>query len=268
MSKILCAGGSDCVSWQHPPVGPVSPGAGNQRLREHHRRPDSTTTIALAPHEVLYRAGDPAQAVFTIRSGLLKLVQVSAGRAPAHRSACSGRPPMSPGLESLLGQPYQHDAIVLQQSEVCRISAGSDPAAGAGIIPSCARNLIGALAGARWTRRNAWLTQLATAAPGRAMARLLQSAWPAAEEDGSCELFGREDMGSMLGITTETASTHHRRIQAAAGRCRKFPQRSLNVITPRFTRLPPMRIVNDGAFPFATSIALSRLLPKVGAVNS
>lgn len=68
------------------------------------------------------------------------------------------------------------------------------------------------------------------------MARLLQRL-ASGREDGACELFGREDMGSMLGITTETAS----RIVAEFKRSGKFPAafRS-NAIPPHSTRLPPI----------------------------
>ncbi len=162
---------------------------------------DSIDDIALASHEVLYRAGDPARAVFTIRSGLLKLVQyLPDGRQRIVRLL---RATDVTGLESLLGQPYQHDAIVLQQAEVCRIPLE--------VIqrldrdnPKLRRELM-----VRWQRAldeaDAWLTQLATGSARARMARLLQRL-VGGREDGACELFGREDMGSMLGITTETAS--------------------------------------------------------------
>lgn len=157
--------------------------------------------IALAPHEVLYRAGDPAQAVFTIRSGLLKLVQyLPDGRQRIVRLL---RATDVTGLEALLGQTYQHDAIVLQPSEVCRIPLE--------VIqrldqdnPKLRKELM-----VRWQRAldeaDAWLTQLATGSARARMARLLQRL-ASGREDNAFELFGREDIGSMLGITTETAS--------------------------------------------------------------
>ena len=157
--------------------------------------------IALAPQSALYRAGDPAQAVFTIRSGLLKLVQyLPDGHQRIVRLL---RFPDVTGLEALLGQPYQHDAIVLQQAEVCRIPLeviqrlDSEK-------PKLRKELM-----VRWQRAldeaDAWLTQLATGSARARMARLLLRL-ASGRGDGACELFGREDIGSMLGITTETAS--------------------------------------------------------------
>ncbi|HUW51301.1 MAG TPA: Crp/Fnr family transcriptional regulator [Sulfuricella sp.] len=156
--------------------------------------------IALAPHEVLYRAGDPAQAVFTIRSGLLKLVQyLPDGRQRIVRLL---RPTDVTGLEALLGQAYQHDAVVLQQSEVCRI-----PLEVIQRLDNENHKLHKELM-VRWQyaleEADAWLTQLATGSARARMARLLLRL--VGNGDGGCELFGREDMGSMLGITTETAS--------------------------------------------------------------
>ncbi|MDD5242233.1 MAG: Crp/Fnr family transcriptional regulator [Sulfuricella sp.] len=157
--------------------------------------------ITLAPQAKLYRAGDPAQAVFTIRSGLLKLVQyLPDGRQRIVRLL---RPTDVTGLEALLGQPYQHDAVVLQQSEVCRI-----PLEVIQRLDNENHKLRKELM-VRWQHAleeaDAWLTQLSTGSARARMARLLLRL-VGSGGDGGCELFGREDMGSMLGITTETAS--------------------------------------------------------------
>lgn len=157
--------------------------------------------LVLPPQAVLYRAGDPAQAVFTIRSGLLKLVQyLPDGRQRIVRLL---RGTDVTGLEALLGQPYQHDAVVLQQADVCRIPLD--------VIqrldsenPKLRKELM-----VRWQRAldeaDAWLTQLSTGSARARMARLLLRL-VSGRDDTCCELFGREDMGAMLGITTETAS--------------------------------------------------------------
>jgi cAMP-binding proteins - catabolite gene activator and regulatory subunit of cAMP-dependent protein kinases len=62
---------------------------------------------------------------------------------------------------------------------------------------------------ARWQRAlneaDAWLTELSTGSARQRVARLLLRL--VRDHDATeCELFGREDMGAMLGITTETAS--------------------------------------------------------------
>ena len=197
MSKTLLPGGADCVNCSIR-KSVLFAGLEISDCESIHRPIDD---ITLATHEVLYRAGDPAQAVFTIRSGLLKLVQyLPDGRQRIVRLL---RATDVTGLEALLGQPYQHDAIVLQQSAVCRIPLE--------VIqrldrdnPKLRKELM-----VRWQHAldeaAAWLTQLATGSAKARMARLLQRL-VSGTEGSACEMLGREDMGSMLGITTETAS--------------------------------------------------------------
>ncbi|MBU1690119.1 MAG: Crp/Fnr family transcriptional regulator [Gammaproteobacteria bacterium] len=197
MSKILPPGGSNCVSCSIRKTVLFAGLEISDCESIHHPIDD----IALAPNEVLYRAGDPARAVFTIRSGLLKLVQyLPDGRQRIVRLL---RATDVTGLEALLGQPYQHDAIVLQQSEICRI-----PLEVIQRLDQENHKLRKELM-VRWQRAldeaDAWLTQLATGSARARMARLLLRL-VSGREGNSCELFGREDMGSMLGITTETAS--------------------------------------------------------------
>jgi len=154
----------------------------------------------LPPHSKLYRAGETAQYLYTIRKGLLKLVQyLPDGRQRIVRLL---RDTDITGLEAMLGQPYQHDAIVLQQAEICRLPLDEVQRLDRE-SPKLHRELM-----TRWQRAldeaDAWLTQLATGSARARMARLLLRL--AHFDERPCELFGREDMGSMLGITTETAS--------------------------------------------------------------
>lgn len=155
----------------------------------------------LAPHQVLYRAGDPGDAVYTIRSGLLKLVQyLPDGGQRIVRLVHSTD---VAGLEALLGQPYQHDAVVLQPASVCRLPIDvvkrldrDNP----GLHQELMRRWQRAL-----TEADAWLTELSTGSARQRVARLLLRL-SEGQEETECELFGREDLGAMLGITTETAS--------------------------------------------------------------
>ncbi|MES9886077.1 MAG: helix-turn-helix domain-containing protein, partial [Candidatus Sedimenticola sp. 6PFRAG1] len=61
----------------------------------------------------------------------------------------------------------------------------------------------------RWqralTEADAWLTELSTGSAKQRVARLLLRL-VRDEQSSECELFSREDMGAMLGITTETTS--------------------------------------------------------------
>ena len=61
----------------------------------------------------------------------------------------------------------------------------------------------------RWQRAlseaDAWLTELSTGSARQRVARLLLRL-VRDRESSECDLFSREDMGAMLGITTETTS--------------------------------------------------------------
>jgi CRP-like cAMP-binding protein len=155
--------------------------------------------LVLQPQEFLYRSGRPAPALFTVRSGLLKLVQyLPDGKQRIVRLL---RASDVTGLEALLGQPFQHDAIALQKAEVCRIPLE--------VMqqleqrnPQVRKELM-----SRWQRAleeaDTWLIQLSTGSARARMARLLLRL---VEKGDRCNLFSREDMGAMLGVTTETAS--------------------------------------------------------------
>ncbi len=155
--------------------------------------------LVVQPQDFLYRAGSTATAIFTVRGGLIKLVQyLPDGKQRIVRLL---RGYDVTGLEAMLGQPYQHDAIVLQKAEICRIPLE--------VVqqledrnPRVRKELM-----TRWQRAleeaDVWLTQLSTGSARARMARLLLRL---VEKGDRCNLFSREDMGAMLGITTETAS--------------------------------------------------------------
>ncbi len=155
--------------------------------------------LTVGPGEALYRAGTPAECLFTVRSGLVKLVQyLPDGRQRIVRLL---RDTDVAGLEALLEEPFQHDAIALRATQVCRIPL--DVVRGLEARnPSIRKELM-----ARWQKAlveaDAWLTQLSTGSARARMARLLLRL---ADSGDRCGLFSREDMGAMLGITTETAS--------------------------------------------------------------
>lgn len=103
----------------------------------------------------------------------------------------------------LEGGTYQHEAVALQPTEVCRFPARLVRDLG-GNNPDLHRELI-----SRWQRAlneaDAWLTELSTGSARQRIARLLLRL-VRDRESSACQLFSREDMGAMLGITTETAS--------------------------------------------------------------
>ncbi len=149
----------------------------------------------------LYRAGDKGDRMYTVRRGMLKLVQfLPDGNQRIVRLV---RATDVTGLEALLGQPYQHDAVVLHPVEACSLPVSVVQAL-AQVNPTLHRELL-----TRWqhalTEADAWLTELSTGSAKQRVARLLLRL-VRDEEQAECQLFSREDIGSMLGITTETAS--------------------------------------------------------------
>jgi CRP/FNR family transcriptional regulator, anaerobic regulatory protein len=157
--------------------------------------------FTLKPGNVLYHAGDRAEFLFTVRTGSLKLVQYLPDGS--QRIVRIVRTTDVLGLEALLDERYQHEAVALHATEVCRFPArlvrdlGQDS-------PALHRELM-----ARWqralTEADAWLTELSTGSARQRVARLLLRL-VRDRESSECYLFGREDMGAMLGVTTETAS--------------------------------------------------------------
>jgi CRP-like cAMP-binding protein len=149
----------------------------------------------------LYRAGDEGERMYTIRSGILKLVQYLPDGS--QRIVRLVRTTDVTGLECLIGEAYQHDAVVLQETEVCSLPVK--------VVedlsrenPTLHRELLN-----RWQRAlkeaDAWLTELSTGSAKQRVARLLLRLGHK-NQSSECQLFAREDMGAMLGITTETAS--------------------------------------------------------------
>ncbi|WP_299441294.1 Crp/Fnr family transcriptional regulator [uncultured Rhodospira sp.] len=157
--------------------------------------------IQFEPGSALYHVGDPGVAVFTVRTGLVKLVRYLADGS--QRIVRLLRPGDTAGLEAVLGQDYEHTAIPLRSALTCRIPrevvnrlAEGTPRMHAQLMQRWQQNV---------RQADAWLTSLSTGGAKARVARLLLLLM----DDGAtreCALFGREDMGAMLGVTTETAS--------------------------------------------------------------
>jgi CRP/FNR family transcriptional regulator len=155
----------------------------------------------LKPGTPLYRGGDVGAYMFTVRTGALKLVQFLPDGS--QRIVRIARPTDVLGLEALLDERYRHDAVALQHTEVCRFPARLVRRLGQE-TPKLHHELM-----ARWqhalSEADAWLTELSTGSARQRVARLLLRLTND-NNDSECHLFSREDMGAMLGITTETTS--------------------------------------------------------------
>jgi CRP/FNR family transcriptional regulator len=153
------------------------------------------------PGQALYHAGESGDRMYTIRSGAVKLVQYLPDGS--QRIVRLLRSTDVAGLEALVQTPYEHDAIALQPTEVCCL-----PIATLHELSKDNPDLHIELLH-RWQRAlseaDAWLTELSTGPARERVARLLLRLVKD-RQPPECMLFGREDIGAMLGITTETAS--------------------------------------------------------------
>ncbi len=151
-------------------------------------------------HAILYEQGTPAPYVYTVRSGLIKLrVQLPNG---GQRIVRLLRPGDVAGLETLVGERYHHSAIALKDADVCRIPREvvlqldqSHPTVHQALLQRWQRSV---------DQAELCITALSTGTAEARMARLLIMLGCTS---GQPEIMpGREDMGALLGITTETAS--------------------------------------------------------------
>ncbi len=153
------------------------------------------------PGSRLYHQGEALEYVYTVRSGLIKLVQhLPNGDRRIVRLLGQGD---LAGLEGLGGQPADHDAVTLDHAAVCRI-----PISLIRTLQKQTPNLHEALM-RRWQKAlsgaDSWITRLSTGSARQRVARLLLLLDETSTDD-SFFLPTREDMGAMLGITTESAS--------------------------------------------------------------
>ncbi len=149
----------------------------------------------------LYEIDEEAGYIYTLHDGVVKLVQyLPTGEQRIVRLLRKGD---LAGIEAVTSAEYQHDAIAMTKVSVCKIPAD--------IVlnlsqksPELHTNLLN-----KWqhalTTSDTWLTRLATGPSRYRVVRLL--IW--LSENCPHEEFympGREDIGNMLSLTTETVS--------------------------------------------------------------
>lgn len=151
-------------------------------------------------HAVLYEEGTAAPSVYTLRSGLIKLkVDLPNG---GQRIVRLLRPGDVAGMETLVGERYHHTAIALQDTDVCHIPREvvmqldqTNPGVHQALLQ-------------RWQKTvdqaDHFIVALSTGPAEARMARLLITL--GSNGDHPEAMLSREDMGALLGITTETAS--------------------------------------------------------------
>ena len=149
----------------------------------------------------IFHIGDTGGAIYTIREGVVKLVQYLPDGA--QRIVGLLRQGAVAGLEALLGKPYEHTTICLETTSVCRIVT-KDVERLMNESERLRRQLL-----ERWYQAvreaDQWITGLSTGDARARMARLFLYLSTGPDED-NCRLFSREDVGAVLGLTPETTS--------------------------------------------------------------
>jgi CRP/FNR family transcriptional regulator, anaerobic regulatory protein len=162
---------------------------------------DQVEQVTMNPGEILYKIADPGYHLFTVRSGLVKLVHyLPDGTQRIVRLAFSTD---VIGLEMMVGQYYLHEVVALRTTELCRY-----PIAAVNRMCETNSDLHNDLI-SRWQRAlseaEASLVLLSTGTAKRRMANLMLRLLDG-EGSSECILFSREDIGSILNMTVETAS--------------------------------------------------------------
>lgn len=149
---------------------------------------------------VLYDQYGAAPYVYTVRSGMLKLrVDLPNG---GQRIVRLVRPGDVAGIETLVGERYHHTAIALRDADICRIPRDvlmkldqTSPAVHQALMQ-------------RWQpsvdQAEQCIVSLYTGPAEARMARLLIMLGCSGNHPETMP--SREDMGALLGVTTETAS--------------------------------------------------------------
>jgi len=149
----------------------------------------------------IYSMGEDANCMYTIRSGLVKLVQYLPDGTQRIVRLLSTSDVI--GLESILNPTYKHDAITLHDTEICRYPSKAAEQL-AKTNPTLHQELM-----ERWERAlseaDIWATEFSTGTSKQRVSRLLLML-SKNNLANTCKLFGREDMGAILGVTTETTS--------------------------------------------------------------
>jgi CRP/FNR family transcriptional regulator len=160
--------------------------------------------VTFAPQEVLYRHGTVSDTVLFITGGLLKLVaHLANGRA---RIVRLHRPGSVMGLSGLLKHDHAHTAVAVTRVSALRLPMGAldrlradDPTTYVTLVE-------------RWygylREADTWITQFSTGPIRARVARLVTylSEFQNYSADTQVQLLTCEEMGFILGVTTESVS--------------------------------------------------------------
>jgi CRP/FNR family transcriptional regulator, anaerobic regulatory protein len=154
-----------------------------------------------APKETIYRMGDPGEWFYLLRFGLVKLIRYSA--SGTERIVQLARTGDTIGTAAISSNRHRRTAVAMTQSEVCRIP-GEFAREGSQANPELLQALLTQLQ-ASVDAADTFLTELSTGSAQVRMARLLLFLTEK-NDHNEAPLPSREEMGALLGTTTETAS--------------------------------------------------------------
>jgi len=150
---------------------------------------------------VIFRQGDGGRFIYSLRQGMLKLIRLR--QNGDKRIMRILRPGDVAGLEAVVSNIYEYDAIALDSVVVCRIPVDvikkfdcESPQLHQKLLERWHKTLVEA---------DEWLAELTTGSARERIARLLLKMRHPEKLELST-LFSREDIGSMLCMTMETAS--------------------------------------------------------------
>lgn len=156
------------------------------------------------PQQTLYHQGSRSESVYFVTSGTLKLItHLPNGRS---RIVRLHRPRSVIGLNSLLGQSNDHTSVTVTKVNALRLPVSSlqrlradDPNAYVWLV-ECWYDYL--------KEADTWITQFSTGPIRGRVARLLEflDDFEVEAEDEQFHLLTCEEMGSILGVTTESVS--------------------------------------------------------------
>lgn len=153
-----------------------------------------------APGEMVYLEGDQGNVIYTIRSGLVKLVHYGEdGTARIMRLVRRGG---AMGLELLMGNAYEHEAVAMTPVALCKIPVDVVERLSRDTPRLCKKLM------EKWheavQEADHFLGDLNMGEARTRILRLLQDL--AEPETGQLTLPRRDDIGAIVGVRLETAS--------------------------------------------------------------
>lgn len=158
--------------------------------------------IAFQQGDYLYREGERGKYIYTVRSGMVKLeTSTLDGECKIVRLLKMGD---VIGLEVILGKPYQHNAIMLEPGDTCRIPVE--------VVKNLQRHSDELCNGLmeRWQKAldsaDCWLSKLHSGQARQRVSQLITYLEENSVNRPEFFLPSREDMSAILALTKETVS--------------------------------------------------------------